>query len=55
MIARATWLLILKRLFTSASTYRLIGVLLVALGFANGSTVMGYVETLVCVAIGGCT
>ncbi len=55
MITRATWVLVLKRLFSSASTYRLIGVLLVAFGVANGSTLMSYVETLVCVAIGGCT
>lgn len=54
MITRATWLLVIKRLLTSSSTYKLIGVLLVALGFASGSTVMGYVETLVCVAVGGC-
>lgn len=53
-IEKATWLLVLKRLVLSRSTYKLIGVLLVALGVTSGSEVMGWVETLTCVAVGGC-
>ena len=51
---KATVLIVLKRLATSRSTYKLIGLLIVASGFAQGSTVMTWVSTLVCVATGGC-
>ncbi|QXV72595.1 hypothetical protein QAC_48 [Pseudomonas phage QAC] len=53
-VERATVLLVLKRLATSRSTYKLIGLLLVAFGVTSGSDVMGWVSTLVCVASGGC-
>ncbi|UAV89453.1 hypothetical protein JOR_49 [Pseudomonas phage JOR] len=53
-VERATVLLVLKRLATSRSTYKLIGLLLVAFGATSGSDVMGWVSTLVCVASGGC-
>jgi hypothetical protein len=47
-------ILVIKRLALSRSTYKLIGVLLVTFGVTSGSGVMGWVETLVCVAVGGC-
>lgn len=53
-VKKATVLLVLKRLALSKSTYKLLGSLLVALGVLNGSDVMGWVSTLVCVASGGC-
>ncbi|WYW04494.1 hypothetical protein Mudajogi_00049 [Pseudomonas phage vB_PpuP-Mudajogi] len=53
-VEKATVLLVLKRLATSRSTYKLIGLLVVASGFAQGSVVMDWVSTLVCVATGGC-
>ncbi|QNJ57533.1 membrane protein [Pseudomonas phage PlaquesPlease] len=45
---------VLKRLALSKSTYKLVGLLLVTLGFAKGSDVMGWVSTLVCIGAGGC-
>ncbi|QJD54696.1 hypothetical protein PssvBMR2_gp53 [Pseudomonas phage MR2] len=53
-VEKATVLLVLKRLALSRSTYKLIGLLIVATGFAQGSVVMDWVSTLVCVATGGC-
>ncbi|WYW04250.1 hypothetical protein Kallioja_00052 [Pseudomonas phage vB_PpuP-Kallioja] len=53
-VEKATVLLVLKRLALSKSTYKLLGSLLVALGVLNGSDVMNVVQTLVCVASGGC-
>lgn len=53
-VEKATVLLVLKRLALSRSTYKLLGLLLVTLGIANGSTTMDWVSTLVCVASGGC-
>ncbi|WGH28310.1 hypothetical protein 10P302A_gene0050 [Pseudomonas phage 10P302A] len=53
-VEKATVLLVLKRLALSRSTYKLLGTLLVALGVLKGQDVMGWVETLVCVASGGC-
>lgn len=51
---KATVLIVLKRLALSRSTYKLIGLLIVASGFAQGAVVMDWVSTLVCVATGGC-
>lgn len=53
-VEKATVLIVLKRLATSRSTYKLIGLLIVASGFAQGSVIMDWVSTLVCVASGGC-
>lgn len=53
-VEKATVLLVLKRLALSRSTYKLIGLLVVASGFAQGTVIMDLVETLVCVASGGC-
>jgi len=53
-VEKATVLLVLKRLALSRSTYKLIGLLIVASGFDQGSEVMDWVSTLVCVATGGC-
>lgn len=53
-VDKATVLLVLKRLALSRSTYKLTGLLVVASGFAQGSVVMDWVSTLVCVATGGC-
>ena len=49
-----TVLTVIKRLALSRSTYKLIGLLLVTFGFVQGSDVMSWVSTLVCVASGGC-
>lgn len=49
-----TVLIVIKRLALSRSTYKLIGLLLVTFGVANGSDVTGWVARLVC-AIAGCT
>lgn len=46
--------LVLKRLALSRSTYKLLGLLLVALGATRGNDIMDWVQTLVCVAAGGC-
>lgn len=54
-VDRATMLLILKRLALSRSTYKLIGLLFVASGIAQGTMVMDWFETFVCVATGACT
>lgn len=54
MTTKATVLLVLKRLALSRSTYKLVGILLVALGFTSGTDAMGWVSTLLCVAVGGC-
>lgn len=54
-VEKATWLLVLKRLALSRSTYKLIGLLVVVSGFAQGTDIMSWVSTLVCVATGGCT
>ncbi|WYW04396.1 hypothetical protein Kurepalu2_00049 [Pseudomonas phage vB_PpuP-Kurepalu-2] len=53
-VERATVLLVLKRLALSRSTYKLIGLVVVASGIAQGSVIMDWVSTLVCVASGGC-
>lgn len=53
-VEKATVLLVLQRLALSRSTYKLVGLLLVTLGVAQGSSVMDWVSTLVCVASGGC-
>lgn len=53
-VERATWLLVLKRLALSKSTYKLLGILLVAFGITSGTDTMAWVSTLVCVASGGC-
>lgn len=53
-VEKATVLLVLKRLALSRSTYKLIGILLVALGVTSGSEIMSWVSTLTCVALGGC-
>jgi hypothetical protein len=54
-LERETLLLVLKRLALSKSTYKLIGLLIVASGFAQGTPVMEWVSTIVCVMTGGCT
>lgn len=54
-VEKATWLLVLKRLALSRSTYKLIGLLVVVSGVAQGTDIMSWVSTLVCVATGGCT
>ena len=53
-VEKATVLLVLKRMALSRSTYKLIGLLVVASGFAQGTVIMDWVSTLVCVASGGC-
>ena len=53
-VEKATVLLVLKRLALSRSTYKLIGLIIVASGIAKGSDIMGWVSTIVCVASGGC-
>ena len=53
-VEKATVLLVLKRLALSRSTYKLIGILVVASGIAQGSMIMDWVLTLVCSASGGC-
>lgn len=53
-VEKATWLLVVKRLALSRSTYKLVGVLLVAFGVTGGADVMGWVSTILCVAVGGC-
>lgn len=50
--APRTVVAVLTALMKSKATYRFIGVLLVALGVANGETVMSGVETIVCAFIG---
>lgn len=50
--ATATVMAVLVALAKSKATYRFLGVLLVALGVANGETVMAGVETVVCAFIG---
>lgn len=54
-VDKATVLLVLKRLALSRSTYKLIGLIIVASGFAQGTEYMNWVSTLVCVATGGCS
>lgn len=53
-VEKATVLLVLKRLALSRSTYKLLGLLLALSGIAQGTAVMEWVSTLVCVASGGC-
>jgi hypothetical protein len=53
-VEKATVLLVLKRLALSRSTYKLLGALIVALGFTSGNDLMGWVSALSCVALGGC-
>lgn len=50
--ATLTVVAVLTALMKSKATYRFIGVLLVALGVANGETVMSGVETIVCAFMG---
>jgi hypothetical protein len=53
-VEKATVLLVLKRLALSRTTYKLIGLLIVASGVAQGTMVMEWVSTFVCLASGGC-
>lgn len=50
----ATALLVAKRLALSKSTYKLLGMLLVAFGVSKGSDLMVWVSVLVCVATEAC-
>lgn len=52
---RSTLWLIVKRLATSRSTYKLIGLLLAASGLAVGSDVLDSVTGVLCALAGGCT
>jgi hypothetical protein len=51
-VEKATVLLVLKRLALSRTTYKLIGLLVVASGVAQGTMVMEWVSALVCAASG---
>lgn len=53
-VDKATLVLVLKRLFTSRSTYKLIGLLLAASGLMVGSDVLDAVTGTVCALVGGC-
>lgn len=51
---RTTFLLVLKRLFTSKSFYKLIGLLLTASGIVAGSDVLDALSGTLCALVGGC-
>lgn len=50
--ATLTALAVVMALLKSKATYRFLGVLLVALGVANGETIMSGLETIVCAFLG---
>lgn len=51
---KRTSLLVLKRLFTSRSTYKLIGLLLAASGLAAGTDIATAFTGVLCALVGGC-
>lgn len=53
-IEKATVLIVLKRLALSRTTYKLIGILIVASGIAQGTMIMELVSAVVC-ATSGCS
>jgi hypothetical protein len=53
-VEKATVLIVLKRLALSRTTYKLIGILVVASGVAQGTMLMELVSALICAA-SGCT
>lgn len=54
MDKKATTLLVLKRLFTSRSTYKLLGLLLATSGLLVGSDVWDAFTGTLCAIMGGC-
>jgi hypothetical protein len=53
-VEKATVLLVLKRLALSRSTYKLVGLLLLAFGLGSGLEVAAWTERVVCMAVGTC-
>lgn len=54
MDKKETTLLVLKRLFTSRSTYKLLGLLLATSGLLAGSDVWDAITGTLCALMGGC-
>lgn len=54
MDRKETTLLVLKRLFTSKSTYKLLGLLLATSGLAVGPDVWAAFTGTLCALVGGC-